>query len=222
LFGCQSYAQMTEDIKDNTNIVCAFRTPAPAEAQELAIRLNLTDEQRQLLRQLADGRAFVIAPGMSRAVEVQFPYVDLGDYPPDELVSARMEPVLNQLHGQTVFSREEPIKPLDIEKILAAERPATEATPAENPAQPASNTEPFHGTLLADQIGMLRDVARFAESGVAERFRRLGFGGSKGNRIKQELIDLGLLAVVQVRKSLAGAPTKLLRLTDLARTLPGL
>jgi hypothetical protein len=221
LFGCQSYAQMTEDIKENTNIVCAFRTPAPAEAQELAVRLNLTVDEQQRLRQSPDGRAFIIAPGMPRAVEVQFPYVELGDYPPDELVAARMEPVLKQLRDQTVFSREDPIEPLDLANILAGERPATEAAPATSPVQPTSNAPAFPGTLLADQMGLLGDVVRHPESGVAERFRRLGFGGSKGTRIKQELIDLGLLVVVEVRKSLAGAPTKLLCLTDRARTLPG-
>ncbi|MCX6896631.1 MAG: hypothetical protein NTZ16_14295, partial [Verrucomicrobia bacterium] len=222
LFGCQSYGQMTEDIKDNTSIVLAFRSPAPAEAQELAVRLNLTDDQRQHLRQLPDGRAFMIAPGLSRAVEVQFSYIDLGDYPPEESITARMTPVLAQLRQQTLFSREEPIKPLDIEKILAAESPDSEATPTESSTQPASNPGLFSGMLLGDQLCLLRDVVDYSESGVAERFRRLGFGGAKGNRIKQELIDLGLLTVVEVRRSIAGAPTKILRLTDAARNLPGL
>jgi len=36
------------------------------------------------------------------------------------------------------------------------------------------------------------------------------------------LIALGLLEVVEVRKSAVGAATKLLRLTHLARTMPGL
>ena len=222
LFGCQSYAQMTEDIKENTNIVFAFRTPAPADAQELAVRLNLTADEQQRLRQFPDGRAFVIAPGMPRGVEVQFPYVDLGDYPPEELIVARMESVLRHLRSQTVYSREEPIEPLDVENILAEKRPDKEGASATCPAQTSASAQPFSGTLLADQMGLLRDVVRYPESGVVERFRRLGFGGSKGNRIKQELIDLGLLTVVEIRKSLAGPPTKLLRLTDPARTLPGL
>ena len=222
IYNCQSYARMTEDIKENTNFVCAYRTPATAEMQELGVRLNLTDEQQQRLPQLPDGRAFIIAPGMPRAIEVQFPYVELGDYPPEEVTAARMEPVLNQLRGQTIFSREDPIEPLDIENILAEDRRAAEAAPTANPAQSASNTQPFQGTLLADQMAMLRDVVRYPESGVADRMRRLGFGGFKNSRIKQELIDLGLLVVVEVRKSSAGGPTKILRLTDLARTLPGL
>lgn len=222
LFGCQAYAQLAEDIKDNTSFACAFRSPAPAEAQELAVRLNLSDEDRQQLRQLADGHAFVIAPGMARAALVHFPYVDLGDYPPEELIAARMEPVLQRFRAQTVFSREDPIEPLDLEDILAEARPATEAVPTAKPDQSTAPNQPFLGTLLVDQLALLRDVVRHPESGVAERFRRLGFGGAKGNRIKQELLDLGLLTVEDVRKSLAGAPTKLLRLTELARSLPGL
>lgn len=222
IFSTQAYAQLTEDIQDNTNTVFAFRTPASGEAQELGRRLGLKDEQVQRLRHLPDGAAFMLAPGLPVAVEVQFENIDLGNYPPEDWVTAQMTPVLATIRAGVVFSREVPIKPLDLTQILesggAAEGCITESKSPGNTV----NLPPYAGTLLGDQLALLRDVVRFPEAGVAERFRRLGFGGAKGNRVKQDLLDLGLLEVESIRRSVAGAPTKLLRLTPLAQSIPGL
>lgn len=222
IFSTQSYAQLTEDIKDNTNTVFAFRTPGSGEALELGRRLGLKEEQVQRLRQLPDGCALMLAPGLSAAIEVQFEKIDLGDYPPEDWVTARMAPVIEAIRQQTTFSRETPIEPLDLAQILNPDNTKEDSHQKTKPTGGVENLPPFAGTLLTDQMALLRDVARQPDSGVAERFRRLGFGGAKGNRVKHDLLDLGLLEVESVRRSLAGAPTKLLRLTALARSIPGL
>lgn len=212
----QSFSELMEEAKRNANTAIALRMLAAQDINEVGQRLNLNDSQRQRMPQLGPGRGLILTPGLDRAAEIQFPDIRLGNYPSAAEIEARMGPVLSELRREIVFTPERPIRPLDLEELLP-EEPA-----ANDQAESAEPPAPFDGTLLVDQMAFLRDVSQFAQSGVVERFRRLGFGGSKGNRIKQELIDLGLLEVVEVRKSAVGASTKVLRLTVLARTLPNL
>jgi hypothetical protein len=216
IYSGQSYGLMSEDIKDNTNCVCAFRTVSTDDIRELGLRMNLSESQKQRLPTLPPGRAFVTAPDLPGPVEVQFEFVNLGDYPAEDQITARMDPVLRELRKQMVFTREDPIEPLDVGGLLGEDAPPPVSTPA------PAGAESIAGTLLADHWAFLRDVAQHEDNGIAARLHRLGFGGSKGHRIKEELLTLGLLEVVKVRKSVVGAATKLLRLTPLARTLPGL
>lgn len=212
----QSYGSMSEDIKENTNHIASFRTLAADDIRELGLRMNLTESQKQRLPTLPPGRAFIAAPDLPTAVEVQFDFVDLGPYPSEAEISARMDPVLRELRSRTMFTPEEPIQPLDVGALLGEEAAAAA------PNQTAADASLVTKALLEDHWAFLRDVRQHGDSGVSARIRRLGFGGSKGMRIKEELIALRLLEVVEVRKSAVGAATKLLRLTDLARTLPGL
>ncbi len=212
----QSFGQVSQDVKDNTNTVIAFRTLSPEDVRELGYRMNLTDPQKQRLPLQRPGRALVTAPDLPCAVEVQFDYADLGPYPPESQISARMAPVLQEFRQNTVYTQEAPIVPLDVDELLGETEPAVPAP------EHKTLTPSFNGNLLANHLAFLRDIAQFPESGVAARLHRLAFGGSKGSRIKQELIDLGLLEVIEVRKSAVGAPTKVLHLTELARNLPAL
>lgn len=216
IYSGQSYGLMSQDIKDNTNTLWAFRTVSTDDIRELGLRMNLPESQKQRLPTLPPGRAFVAAPDLPTAVEVQFEFVDLGPYPAEDQIAARMGPVLQALRQKTVFTREDVIEALDVDELLGEEPPVAPPTEA------STGTSSFADTLLADHWAFLRDVAQHEDSGIAARLHRLGFGGSKGHRIKEELIALGLLEVLEVRRSVVGAATKLLRLTQLARTLPGL
>jgi len=216
IYSGQSYGLMSQDIKDNTNTLCAFRTVSTEDIRELGFRMNLTESQKQRLPTFPPGRAFIAAPDLPTAVEVQFAFADLGPYPAEDQIAARMDPVLQELRQKTVFTREAAIEPLDVDELLGED-----ALPPAPPQAPAG-AEAIAGTLLEDHWAFLRDVAQDKDSGIAARLHRLGFGGSKGHRIKEELIALGLLEVVEVRKSAVGAATKLLRLTQLAQTMPGL
>lgn len=215
VFSDQAYADLMEEVRQNTNSIFAFRTFG--DIYDLSQRMNLTREECQRFPHFPNGRAFGLIPGMARAVELQFEHHELGDYPSAAEIDAIMNPVLHELRRDIKFTPEAILRPLNLADLLR-EEPENNNNAPESP-EPA---EPFNGTLLADQMAFLRDVSQFGESGIVERFRRLGFGASKGNRIKQELVDLGLLEVVEVRKSLVGAATKVLRLTALARTLPNL
>ena len=216
IYAGQSYSLMSEDIKENTNLLSAFRTLSQDDIRELGARMQLTEEQKQRFPTLPPGRAFVAAPDLPRAVEVQFEHVDLGPYPAEDEIAARMCPVLRELQRSITYTAEERIQPLDVDELLGEEAPAPVSI------KPPVEASKVNAALLEDHWAFLRDVVQHEDSGIAARLHRLGFGASKSSRIKDELIALGLLDVVEVRKSLVGAATKLLRLTDLARTLPGL
>jgi len=216
IYSGQSYGLMSQDIKDNTNTLGAFRTVSTEDIRELGLRMNLTESQKQRLPISPPGRAFIAAPDLPTAVEVQFAFADLGPYPAEDQIAARMDPVLQELRQKTVFTREAAIEPLDVDELLGED-----ALPPAPPQAPAG-AEAIASTLLEDHWAFLRDVAQDKDSGIAARLHRLGFGGSKGHRIKEELIALGLLEVVEVRRSVVGAATKVLRLTQLAQTMPGL
>lgn len=216
IYSGQSYGLMSQDIKDNTNTLCAFRTISTEDIREVGFRMNLTESQRQRLPTFPPGRAFVAAPDLPAAVEVQFAFADLGPYPAEDQIAARMAPVLQQLRQKTGFTPEDVLEPLDVDELLG------EDAPQPGPTQAPAGAEALAGTLLEDHWAFLRDVAQHKDSGIAARLHRLGFGGSKGQRIREELIALGLLEAIEVRKSAVGAATKLLRLTQLAQTMPGL
>lgn len=219
IYSGQSYSQASDDIKDNTNTFILFRTPAPDQLREVALRMNLPEHLQRRVATLPNGRAFFSAPDVPTPIEIQFPMVDLGPYPAEHVLAAKMGPVLQDLRNRSSFTTEESIQPLDVAELLGEEN----VTPA--PSVPSITAAAAHsvvGVLLTDHWALLQDVIQHPDCGIAARFHRLGFGGSRGNRIKEHLIGLGLLEVVETRKSPVGAATKLLRLTSLARTLPGL
>ena len=219
IYSGQSYSQASDDIKDNTNTFILFRTPSPDQIREVALRMNLSEPWQRLVPGFPSGHALFVGPDLPNAVELQFLMVDLGPYPAEDVIAAKMEPVLQDLRNRSSFTTEESIQPLDVAELLGEE--STTPTPAAPTCTTASDPSAVRA-LLADHWALLRDVIQHPDCGIAARFHRLGFGGSRGNRIKEQLIGLGLLEAVEIRKSPVGAATKLLRLTSLARTLPGL
>lgn len=58
-----------------------------------------------------------------------------------------------------------------------------------SPSSVESTSSPLSESLLA----FLRDVSKYPDSGIAERYKRLGLSVRQGQRLKQELIECGLI-----------------------------
>lgn len=64
---------------------------------------------------------------------------------------------------------------------------------------------------------LLKDIVQFPDDGVFARYQRLGFGGKKGDRLKNDLIEYSLVEPEKIKSE--GDLKVVLRLTDTAKKL---
>jgi len=69
--------------------------------------------------------------------------------------------------------------------------------------------------LEVEAFGLLQDVLEHPDDGVDARYRRLGFSGDKGNRLKEQLLEVAIVEGQLVR--VGNTRKLLLRVTDGAR-----
>jgi hypothetical protein len=75
-------------------------------------------------------------------------------------------------------------------------------------------------TLDSDSFDFLHDVMQHPDDGIRQRYARLGVSGDKGNRLKTQLVETGVLEEQELK---AGRTRKLLlRITTVARERFGL
>jgi hypothetical protein len=207
-YGAQSVCDMVEGAISNTATFVAFRTPHPRDVKRIGELLRLSSDQMAKLPQLPPGEAFLLSEGFSGPCHVKFPFVDLGDYPSDEKIERLMAPRLAVLEEGIVRAPAgEDAPPIYFTNQGEAPTGATE---------PVSPSAPVDTSWSADHATLLRDIDKFPDASVTERYRRVKFGGSKGDRIKNALLAQSLIAEV-LQPQASGAPRKLLRLTEAGR-----
>jgi hypothetical protein len=72
--------------------------------------------------------------------------------------------------------------------------------------------------FLAEHQTFLRELHDNPSASVTEHYRRLQWGAGRGNRVKNQLLEMGLIVIARQR-STAGRPVEILLLTDAAKEL---
>ncbi|MBT3381176.1 MAG: ATP-binding protein [Lentisphaerae bacterium] len=181
----QHPSQISVPALGNTYCTIALNIKHPKDINTLGEIMHIPREQRDVLGQLAMGRAIVkLQSRFVQPFQVSIPKVDIAKgsvtdthlmqlYPPDITDSGPESPVC---------AGEPPILPLPPDPKHGVDR--MESADADKPSEV--------------EMLLLQDVRDHPLDGVVKRYARIGVSRRRGNRAKQSLIDRGLLVTVDV------------------------
>jgi len=213
LAGAQMPSTIDDDVKSNVASLACLRCPHPREAKEIQQMLMLPDEAIPQIMSLPNGSMFVRSVGFSRATMAVFPRVDLGPYLSDREVTELLKSEFARLEADSVFAPAKPENsvPLDCSDILGEKT---------EPADPEASTVPDNTPVqfFSVHLAMLREIQSNAKASVTEHNRNLGWSAGRANRVKNQLIDMGLVEVER-QKTTHGRPKEILVLADKGKSL---
>jgi hypothetical protein len=210
--GAQMLSTIDSCLKSNAATVVCFRCPNPKEAREAQQLLLLPDEAVPQIMSLPTGTFFVRSVGLSRTALATFPKVELGAYPSDEEVSRRLAAEFAWLEQHTIFS---PAKPDDAEPLSYLEILGEAVEP---PTEASSATEAIPKQFFAEHRALLLEIRANPTASVTEHYEQLKWSAGRGNRVKDQLLAMGLICSAR-EKSANGRPREILILTDKSKTI---
>lgn len=173
----------------------ALNMKAPSDVRTASSLLGLTEKDRAFLSRLPVGRGIVkLADRWRSPFVLQFPRVILekGSMTDQGLQLLAADAVTGSARSTPLFPVHEHVR-----QVRLADE-----------------------VLESASFRFLLDVVQHPDAGVKERYHRLGWSGDKGNRIKQQLLRLGLVDSLLVNM---GTTRKLvLRPTNQGRAVLGL
>ena len=117
-----------------------------------------------------------------------------------------MRPIIEGLKRDTVYTpdRETPIDPINFSDLMSPTQPET--------SRPQWRQTPTV-TFLDDHFALLREIQANPDLGTVAHYKRIGWGAARGNRVRNELRNAGLIEAVR-QKSDRGRPIERMRLTS--------
>lgn len=196
----QLLGELEESVKGNAASLMCFCCRNPRDAQEAQLMLQLPPSAIHQIMTLPVGRAFLISDGFSGPLLFDVPYTPLGDYPSAAEIARRMQPVLEAVERDTIFSDQAESVPTLAPPIAEAPTPSAMAkAPASLPEQP----------LSPDERSLLDELKSAPDLGTTAHFQRLGWAFRRGHRAKVRLLAKGLIRVER-QESVGGRPKELL------------
>ncbi|MCC6681641.1 MAG: ATP-binding protein [Phycisphaeraceae bacterium] len=202
----------------NTNATICFNVKHRSDVNAISQAMLLQDDQKDILGRLPVGEAVVRLQGRTHGpFTIRVPEFEIykGSVTDNDvahqmirigLISARSHhigdiPASHRVDNYFVSS-----------DVTEREDGASEPSEVVGPA-PSLPTDPKE----ARQRAFLLDVARYADSGVAERFRRLGLSVRQGQKIKERLI--GQQLICEELKTTRYGRVRIVRLTEQGQLL---
>lgn len=206
LAGTQMLSPLDDCLKANAATFVCLCCPDPHEAREAQRLLMLPEEAIPQIMSLPPGTMFVRSAEFPRAVLATFPNLDLGPYIGDAELATRLAAEFAWLEKNSVFA---PERATDVEPITYLE--TSGETPAADPARvPEAETG---RRFFAEHRAMLREIAAHKDAAVTEHYSNLGWSAGRGNRVKQQLLEMGLVTCER-QASTTGRPCEVLVLTS--------
>jgi hypothetical protein len=218
LIGTQSIISLQSTVVDNAGIFIALRTNSEQEAKSCCRRLGLEELRYMEFINMEVGTAWVVSPSCRQPVKIRIPFCDLGDYPGEADIASRMNPVWTLWDTRTVFAPEksEAEGAIDFRELLgetaSCTAPSVE-TSATEPVKPPVR-QPNDPAILSEYFAMLRSCEAHPDFGAATHYKTLGWSGGRGNRVKNQLIELGWIEAVRIASPRGGRPKETLQLTE--------
>ena len=212
LAGVQVISDIEDCYKANITTLAVLRCPNIKDARECQQMLGLPDEAINEIISLPTGVGYVRSEGFDRAVKAVFPNFDLGRYPSDEEVARHMAPIFQDLAQNTTYSEQERNRQPAISylEILGEKDPAESVKPDD---ADVSDIE-----MLREHELLVMDILNHPNDCVTEHYERLGWSAGRGNRIKNELVENGIIAAER-QMSKNGRPREVLVMTEKGRKL---
>ena len=182
----QMLAELDDSVKSNAASLMFFRCPNPRDAQEALVMLGLDNRSMRQIMTMPKRRAFLFSEGFSGPALVEVPHTNLGDYPSAAEIARRMQPALEKLEQDSVFSENHDAGPIII-------------TPSNNGAEPISVIAPRIEApamqVSADEQSLLNQIAAAPTLGTTQHFSQLGWSFRRGRRIKERLLKRRLIRI---------------------------
>ena len=196
----QFVSQGSDALWSSVHVIIVMRLPDYGEASRACRYLNLPpDEFAPVIMNLPTGEAFIKTPVLPHGVRIKTPFVDLGPYPSDAEIAARMAPEIKWLEEHSTYA-DPPQVTGTMDKDVAAiiER---DIRPSKAPESPAVVTpEPVEPvTLLSDWARFLNAVLVNPSAASSMFAGILNFGSYKTSRLAKALVAAGLLATVTAK-----------------------
>ena len=208
-------------VRGNIGLKIIFRLADFGAVQLYSRALGLSPEQQHGLLNLPPRVALVHHPDIPKPFLVRLPDLQFRQLTAEQLTEHRRyslqvlglaDEVLPRERGLTEPPSSQPVA----DTGMASEEPSTEHSPvSELATTPTATAEP----LSNDTQAYLVDIARDPFLEATQRDRRLGHSGWKGNRVRAELVERGLVRLVRVNTYRRGGAFTACEVTQQGRGL---
>lgn len=171
----------------------SFNLISKGEVDFAAEYLGLEGESKQKIRNLQVGQALVKVPTHP------YPFKISIEKAPDfaAIDEARLKELMRSIVGELRVSKESEVQT----EVGNGNRVAEPDTAEEKPG------------VLKDWKNLLQAITENPELGISELYERLGFSARKGTKLKQQLLDEGMIVAEVVHKGERARPRKRLQVT---------
>ena len=214
LGAAQALSPLPVILKSNIATVVCLPSRSVKEAREAAAMLGGPDDRTHEILHLSLPYGFVRSLGFDGHVKVWLPDFPLGAYPSDAEVERQLAAERQWLTEQTVYSSgdSDEAAALDVSAILGEqEEPVA--------AEPVTIDDATRAGFLHDHYLLLQDIESHPQASVTEHYHRnLSWSAWRGNRTKNQLMEMGLIRMAR-QKSANGRPRAVLSLTEKGRKI---
>lgn len=212
----QEFCELDESTKSNFATLACFRCKGLANGREALRLLELPEDRLGELMNLPVGVAYVRSEGFTRAVKIRVKDPQWEHRPTNEEVARLMAPELARLDREIVRGPDRPAAESALDYVeLLGERATVAESAREADPDGAGEELPL---LLEEQLELLREVDAHPGLGVSQHYRNLGWSAGRGQRVRDELVEQGVL-VCERSNSANGRPKEVLSLTEKGRRL---
>jgi hypothetical protein len=215
----QFVGQGDASVLNNSAAIIALPVSDHAGARAVAGALNIPVESAAELQDLPPLEGYVKTPTFTPAVRLKVQYTELGPYPSDVEIQAVMEPEIRWMRENSIMAaRRDDGKFTDIDYsvllgysaapvVLESAVPPVKEQVAPETAKPLS--------LVADWAAFLAGVEANPDISTSGLYSVLRLSGYRGNKLKSELLNAGLIAVERIKTT--GRPSDRITMTKLGQ-----
>ncbi|MGZ5506543.1 MAG: hypothetical protein ACXWJX_14145 [Limisphaerales bacterium] len=216
LGGLQVVSDASDSFTGNVDSIFCFRSSNPKEANTAAQLLTLPEACSSEIQKQPVGIGYFRSDGFSRPVKVHTRNFDPGPRPSNEAVTNRMAAEFAVLESETSFA---PVTADETQGLSYLEflREAVESKSAEeSDHEPTSDPVP---QVFGDQKKLLQEIKNHPDASVTEHYQNLKWSAWRGNRVKEQLLILGLIESQRQQSATGGRPKEILTIKPKAKSL---
>lgn len=205
----QYMSQLSECVLSNSRVLIVLRLADPAEARLAVRHLGLPDDYIPVIQSLPDGHAIIKTPDCP-TVHIKVQELKLGSFPSDADIALAMSAELKWVEENSVYDvNYQDGSRIDAEASEVIGTFLRPAAPVSTTATAPEQVMPI--TLLADWVEFLNEILANPTFNSTQHGKHLKWGMYKASRVKDELIDSGL--VIATKHKTSGRPSERLHVT---------
>jgi DNA polymerase III delta prime subunit len=204
IIAAQSVSALDPAVVANVGSFICLRAQTDADVRVSGRLLGLPDNRLDEIRQIPRWSGLFKSPDHNGAVLVDIPEIDMGEYMSDRDLERLNRDGVARLNADVVFapSHEAASEPVSYREVLG------ETTPPGSPQAPGTRFD-----FRVEHRAFIDEVLAHPTASVVEHYSNLGWSAGRGTRVKNGLVENGLLTSER-QVSRNGRPVELLVLTE--------